>query len=173
MMWHDMLLLHDDPRWKGFYANGNAETARLPMFLPKDVIVCDWYYGRDPGGKDYKDRIAKTSVYPTLDYFSRDCGFDTLTCPWEDVSGIRAQTRHACEQKLFGVLETTWHHFYGECFARMVQIAACGAWGGDDRGARIARFARAWRHCGWDMKRTDYRTTGLYDTQVTREILSR
>ena len=173
MMWHDMLLKGGDPRWKGFYANGSDETARLPQMLPKDVIVCDWYYGNDPGGGSAeKDRRSITGTYPTLDYFARTCGFDTLTCPWEEPNGIRAQTKYARETGLFGVLETTWHHFGGERFPRMMQVSACGAWG---RGERLnnGHFATVWRQCGWDMGRQTYGTSGWYDSQVTRDILGR
>ena len=173
MMWHDMLLRHGDARWKGFYANGSEETAKLPQMLPKDVVICDWYYGNDPGGTaKAADRKSLTDVYPTLDYFAKTCGFDTLTCPWEEPTGIRAQAKYACEQGLFGLLETTWHHFGGVRFPRMVQLAACGAWG---RGERVnnGQFATAWRQSGWDMGGSSYKDGGWYDTQVSRDILSR
>ena len=173
MMWHDMLIRHGDARWKGFYANGSEETAKLPGMLPKDVVICDWYYGSDPGGTGRAaDRTSLTASYPTLDYFARTCGFDTLTCPWEEPTGIRAQTKYACEKGLFGVLETTWHHFGGTRFPQMIQTAACGAWG---RGERLnnGQFATVWRQCGWDMGGTTYRDGGWYDTQVSRDILSR
>ena len=173
MMWHDMLLRHGDPRWKGFYANGSEETARLPQMLPKSVIVCDWYYGNDPGGgRAEKDRASITGSYPTLDYFSKDCGFDTLTCPWEEPTGTRAQIKYAREQGLFGVLETTWHHFGGERFPRMVQTSACGAWGHEER-INNGQFATVWRWCGWDMDAASYGDSGWYDTQVSRDILGR
>ena len=176
MMWHDMLIRAGDARWKGFYANGSEETAKLPQLLPKDVIVCDWYYGNDPGGgMDPKKRKSETGRYPTLDYFAKECGFATLTCPWEEPSGIRAQAKYAREGGLFGVLETTWHHFGGTRFPQMVMTAACGAWGGDEKGMTNGRYATLWRQCGWDMgpEKGGYRETGWYDTQVTREILSR
>ena len=173
MMWHDMLLKRGDPRWTDFYANGSDETAKLPQLLPKDVIVCDWYYGNDPGGgKDAKDRTSVVGKYPTLDYFSKECGFDTVTCPWEEPNGIRAQTKYACETGLFGALATVWHHFGGERFPILVQTSACGAWG---RGETVGhgRFSALWRQCGWDMGARSYRETGWFDTQVSREILGR
>jgi len=173
MMWHDMLIRHGDPRWKGFYANGSEETAKLPQLLPKNVIVCDWYYGSDPGGSARaEERKSLTGTYPTLDYFAKTCGLDTLTCPWEEATGIRAQTAYAREAGLFGVLETTWHHFGGERFPDMVQVSACGAWG---RGERLGRghFASIWRQCGWDMKARSYKEGGWYDTQVSRDIQAR
>lgn len=173
LMWHDMLLKRGDPRWKGFYANGSDETAKLPALLPKSLIVCDWYYGSDPGGTSAeKDRKSLTGKYPTLDYFSKDCGFETLTCPWEEPKGIRAQTAYAREHGLFGVLGTVWHHFSGPRFPCLVQMDACGAWG---RGERLSNghFATVWRQCGWDAGAPAYRTSGWYDTQVSRDIQGR
>lgn len=173
MMWHDMLLKRGDPRWKGFYANGSDETARLPSMLPKDVIICDWYYGNDPGGgKDEKDRTSITDAYPTLAYFAKDCGFDTLTCPWEERNGIRAQTKYAREHGLYGVLETVWHHFGGARFPAMVQVAACGAWGHGERTGN-GHFSAAWRWGCWDMGSPDYKESGWYDNQVSRDIFGR
>jgi len=173
MLWHDMLLRKGDPRWEGFYANGSEATAKLPQMLPKDVIVCDWYYGSDPGGQaEETDRTSKTGTYPTLDYFAKTCGLDTLTCPWEEPDGIRAQTAYAREKGLYGVLETTWHHFGGERFPRMVQVSACGAWGHGEQVSR-GHFATVWRQCGWDMKASSYKETGWYDTQVSRDIQGR
>jgi len=173
MLWHDMLLEKRDPRWKGFYANGSAETAKLPSRLPKDVIVCDWYYGSDPGGTaEAKDRSSLTGSYPTLDYFSKTCGLATVTCPWEEPEGIRAQCAYAREKGLFGVLETTWHHFGGVRFPQMVQRAAGGAWGHGEQ-VSDGHFAFVWRRCGWDMQSTSYRESGWYDTQSSRDVLSR
>ena len=173
MLWHDMLLRHGDPRWKGFYANGSEETAKLAQLLPKDVIVCDWYYGNDSGGSyAAKDRTSITDAYPTLEYFAKECGFDTLTCPWEEPKGIRAQAKYAREKGLLGILETTWHHFGGERFPRMVQTSACGAWG-RETGFWDGTFARIWRWCGWDMGSTSYREAGWFDNQVSRDIHER
>ena len=50
MMWHDMLLEKD--KWKPFYAHGSVDEAGMLKTLPKDIVVCDWYYGSDPAGDD-------------------------------------------------------------------------------------------------------------------------
>ena len=167
LIWHDMLLLRGDPRWNGFYANGDLETAKLPQLLPKDSVICDWYYEKPPAG----------GKYPTLDYFAKTCGFDTLTCPWNDIDGIRAQSKVACEKHLFGVLETVWHHYGAERFPKMVEVAACGAWGRGDVEVNAwsapASFATLWRQCGWDMGTKSYKEAGWFDNQTTRDILTR
>ena len=170
MMWHDMLLEKNDPRWKGFYANGNADEAKMLDALPKDIVICDWYYGSDGGGSDPTGGKVKTGKYPTLDYFTAR-GFDTLTCPWRVEKGIVAQMKYAREKKLFGVLETVWHHYRGREFATMMEASACGAWGGErvNYGRRGSPFATHWRQCGWDMGLVDYVETGYYDHQVNRD----
>lgn len=157
LMWHDMMLKRGDPRWKDFYANGTDETAKLPDLLPKDIVVCDWYYGK---GRE---------TYPTLDYFGGS--FATLTCTWDDVSGIRAQAKYVREHALFGVLGTVWHHMSGDRFVNLVQFTACGAWGGDEKGVSRGGFAQTWRQCGWDMGVTgDYADFGWYVDQISRDI---
>lgn len=176
MMWHDMLLEKGDSRWKGFYAHGAAEDVRAILdALPKDVIVCDWYYGSDPGGQDRTGGTTIVNNYPTLDYFASS-GFDVVTCPWRNVKGIEAQCRFAREHRLFGVLETVWHKFRGSEFAEMMTASANGAW----RGGKTARsgkwtapFAVHWRQTGWDMDVKDYSETGYNENQVTRDILDR
>ena len=175
MMWHDMLIKEGDGRWKGFYAHGTDELDGLIEVIPKDVVVCDWYYGSDPGGQDKTGGETITAQFPTLDYFAAS-GFDVVTCPWRSVKGIAAQCAYAREKKLFGVLETVWHHFRGTEFSDMAMASANGAWRGGKTGKCgkwTTPFAVHWRQLGWDMDVKDYSATGYYNSQVTREILDR
>lgn len=169
MIWHDMLLRKGDARWRGFYTNGTEDGARILEKLPRDVIICDWFYG---DATDKGKNGAGKLKYPTLDYFV-SLGFDTLTCPWNNISGIEAQGRYAREKPLYGVLETVWHHYRGGHFARMMQYASCAGWRGKYQpreGFWTEPFAVHWQQVGWDMGVEDYRETGYYDTQVTRDI---
>ena len=100
MMWHDMLLEGGDKRWDGFYANGTHETATGFLDFPRDIVICDWFYG---GAKD---------AYPTLDYF-KSLGFPVMTCPWKDWDGTVSQGKYAHGKQLDGILGTLWHHYYG------------------------------------------------------------
>lgn len=172
MMWHDMLLEKAGGKWKPFYANGSADEAKMLETLPKDIVICDWYYGSDGGGHDPTGGKVVTGAYPTLDYFISK-GFSTLTCPWRVTTGIVAQGRYAREKKLFGTLQTVWHHFRGREFANMMQQAATAAWG--DRplavGGWSPPFMVHWRQVGWDEGITDLREAGVYDTTVTRDGL--
>ena len=169
MLWHDMLLDRADVRWKGFYANGDAELDRaFREEFPKDIVVCDWYYGKVP----------ETKEYPTLRHF-RDCGFDTLTCPWTEASGITAQGAFARANGLYGVLQTVWDRFRGGQVAVTLSSGAAAAWGAAAYesskipfgGAPIPHpFATHWRQVGWDMGNVPYAETGYFDNQVSREI---
>ena len=168
MMWHDMLLDHDDARWKGFYANGTGEMADiLRTVFPRDIVVCDWYYGKVP----------EDGGYPTLRHF-KEHGFDVLTCPWHDADGIAAQGRFAVETGICGMLATTWNVVSGKAFAEAMERTAAGAWGTEPPKAFKPRFGEPaipspfvthWRQCGWDMGTPDYEETGFIRHQTSRE----
>ena len=149
MIWHDKLLKKDDLRWKGFEANGEEATVALLDVLPKDVVICDWCYYPPP----------KDGRYPTLDHF-RAKGFETITCPWDDVGGIRAQCEYARRNGM-GVIGTTWNRFVAYGVWRIYTHAAACAWSA--KGADAVRtvekeygsalrdvFDTHWRQVGWD-----------------------
>ena len=160
MMWHDMLLVKgSDPRWKEFYANGRPENAGLLDELPRDTVICDWYYG------GYTAKPKDPDAYPTIRYF-REKGFDVVTCPWENQAGIRSQGAFACATKMFGFLETVWHHYSGKGFQMMMRTSADAAWGGKSKGGQAVKFH--WRQAGWDMGIDSYKETGFYDATVSR-----
>ena len=157
MMWHDMLLERGDPRWSGFYANGTKETAAGFLDFPRDIIICDWFYGE-----------AK-SEYPTLDYF-KGLGFKTLTCPWMDRGGIIAQGLSARQGKADGILGTLWHHYFGNDLVRIYLNLANSAWNaGADSRAGGDHFRTHLRQVGWDMKVSDPRHTGIYYDELPPE----
>ena len=157
LMWHDMLLSKGDLRWKGFYAKGGARAGDLLAALPKDVIVCDWFYG------------APAKTYPTMDYFKAS-GHDVLVCPWQDPDGIAAQGAAAREKGLMGILATTWNRAYGRNHAAFLIAAAHAGWG-----TSPARYAKSFgtvtvatheRHVGWDMPVRNRRETGFATDDV-------
>lgn len=159
MMWHDMLLEAGDKRFEGFYTNGTKETAEAAVKMPKDIIICDWYY--EGARKDY----------PTLDYF-KDLGYDVLTCPWYNASGILAQGTYAAKKDLYGILGTLWHHYYGEDLVTACTRLAQVAWNpsATERPSFWKHtgtfFRQHLRQVGWDMKVTDPRHTGLYYDEI-------
>jgi len=162
MMWHDMLLKRGDARWSGFYANGTTETAAGLLKFPRDIVICDWYYG---GAKD---------AYPTLDYF-KGLGFEVLTCPWTDKSGIMAQGRYAHNAGLDGILGTLWHHYFGDYLVNNYFTLSNAGWNAKSSfsmkdGWGYGDFVRQHlRQIGWDMKLKDSRQTGIYFDEMPPE----
>lgn len=169
MMWHDMLLRAGDRRWRGFYANGSAATAALVGTLSKKMVICDWYYGTDMGG-GAKNATSIVGKYPTLEYFKSQ-GYDTLTCPWKEPSGIKAQCEYVRKNGFYGVLGTVWHFFQGEDLVRIYGRTASHAWSqkaADATKPGLREFATHWRQVGWETRGGDaYREGGVYDNQVS------
>ena len=117
-----MLLDKKDPRWKKDVAVGDEITANALKTLSRDIIIADWQYS-------YRDK--KQTFFPTPLHF-KDAGFDVLVCPWEVKTGIYALAKTAKDNKLFGFLETTWHHLYGINYDLMFYHAGNSAWNGGE-----------------------------------------
>lgn len=161
MVWHDMLLARDDPRWAGFVANGApGDAPALLDALPRDVVVCEWFYG--PPRPD--------GAWPAPDHF-KSLGFDTVACSWDDLDGISSRGRHAREAGLFGAMQTTWIHVRGAEYGRRIEHAARAAWGEDppDRPCGRPAAETHWRQVGWDAGVSSYDETGLWSRQHSRE----
>lgn len=165
MIWHDMLLDRDDPRWKGFVKCGSKITATLADTLPKDVIVCDWQYSCGDMKETSKD-------WPTMGYF-KEKGFAVAGCPWKNCNAMKPMADYIARIGGFGIIETTWHHLRGADWVKMYRYGASAAWGTPVRGGREGptpqfdtEFANALRLVGHDMKTTDYLDTGHLNYQV-------
>ncbi|MDD4017295.1 MAG: family 20 glycosylhydrolase [Kiritimatiellae bacterium] len=156
MIWHDMLLQAGDPRWKGFYANGSNQAEVMLDALPRDIIICDWYYGAP----------NKEGAWPTLRYFKAK-GFPVLACPWEDLAGYRGLSVAVQKENLDGMLCTAWHHLYGNNMMQIYFRAAHATWGTLPTGGyeRLA-FAQHLRQVGWDVPVKTYGDTGTFNSQL-------
>lgn len=150
MMWHDMLLKKGE--WGRFYANAAHGEEKLLRRLPKQTVICDWFYneGVAPEG------------YPTFAHFKR-AGFDVVTSPWESWDGTAAQGKAARDLGLFGLLGTTWHHLYKMEMQRQFVACACAAWGDGEVDSR--NFTDHWRQTGWDAGVADYADCGVVAEQ--------
>jgi len=161
MVWHDMFLQQTDERWNGFYHNGSPETAAALLKFPKDIIICDWFYGDACG------------AYPTMDYF-KGLGFSVLACPWDNVGGIRAQTEYAQTHGIDGVLGTTWHHYFGQSMVDIYVWLANSVWHrSPNKDLNLpnngSHFRTHLRQIGWDMKLKDPKKTGILVNEVPLE----
>ena len=113
-----MLLKRGDKRWKGYKANGTTATVKAAKILPKDIIICDWFYQK--GREDY----------PSYSYF-KSLGYDVLVCPWKDVSGIREEAKAIKKIDALGMLGTIWHHYYGADLATIYTNTSNSTWNPD------------------------------------------
>ena len=163
MMWHDMLLVAGDPRWKGYVAGGSAKigTEALLDALPRDIVICDWQYGAVPG----KD----AAQWPTMQYF-HEKGFPVLACPWKNTEGVRSQARLVSEKGMTGMLCTTWNYMHSLDMYSMLYAGAHATWGYDGTGWNASSaFNQHVRQIGWDMPVKRYRDTGVSQWQVPPE----
>ena len=161
MMWHDMLIDKDDPRWNGFVAMGSKATATLADTLPRDVIVCDWQYS-------YGDMNETRADWPTIGYF-KEKGFRVCGAPWRNFNAMKPMADYIARVGGFGILETTWNHLRGRDWRDMYVYGAGAAWGTSPVGAPPlydTHFARALRFVGHDMHISDKRDTGIYDEEI-------
>ena len=160
MMWHDMLIERGDPRWNGYVVNGSKETAEGFLKFPRDIIICDWYYG------------ARRESYPSMDYFKSQ-GFSVLACPWNETSGTIAQSKYARNAGIMGVLGTTWHHYFGRDMWTIYYTLSNMMWNTNVNihtgEINMLRVQTHIRQIGWDMKLKNPRQAGLYYDEIPPE----
>ena len=156
MMWHDMMLYRNDPRWEGFTRFGGKNAPAILDGLSKDVIICDWQY-RDKV-KD-KDGVE----WPTMAHFAQK-GFSVAGCPWMNYNVMTSMGGYLAKNGGFGFIETTWHRLRGKDWDKMFMSASHAAWGSVV--SHGASFQRSLRLVGHDMKVTDYLDTGHLNNQI-------
>ena len=167
MIWHDMLLDREDPRWNGFVRSGSKLTVALADTLPKDVIICDWQYS------DADNKGAPRTEWPTLAYLSGK-GFTVVGCPWLNFPSMKPMADFVVKVGGFGYIQTTWHHLRGRDWAKMYRFGSSAAWGTTARGMGYhgatpqydTEFVNVLRMVGHDMKVSSPCDTGLFDYQL-------
>ncbi len=161
MMWHDMLLKRGDKRWKGYKANGTTATAKAAKILPKDIVICDWFYRK--GREDY----------PSYSYF-KSLGYDVLACPWKDVSGIREEAKAIKKIDALGMLGTIWHHYYGADLAAIYTNTSNSTWNpGVYQKTGYNAFKTHIRQISWDMKINKYEHFGINLYQIPGRVIEK
>ena len=96
LMWGDRLI---DGKKFNFGRNESSMnvTATAVDMIPKDIIICDWHYGRRP-------------AYESIPMFIRK-GFRVLPAGWNRVDATMALIKYSQTQKnplMMGHLFTTW-----------------------------------------------------------------
>ena len=163
MMWHDMLVVAGDPRWKGYVAMGSEKigTEALLDALPRDIVICDWQY--------YTVPKEGATPWPTMQYF-HEKGFPVLACPWKNGEGTKSQALLVREKGMAGMLCTTWNYMHSLDMYRMLYAGAHATWGYDGTGKNASSaFNQHMRQIGWDMPVKRYRDTGVAQWQVPPE----
>ena len=160
-MWHEMLLEKADPRWKGYIVCGlpKYHLSELYRELPRDIVIADWQYGYKAKPEDPEPE------WPTSKFFKKE-KFTVVVCPWIENGGTVSLGKMAAKEKLFGMLETTWHISHDRIHLVIFATAACAAWNPEAvNGSRLAVSYHV-RQIGWDMKVTEYEKTGFAQNQV-------
>ena len=156
MIWHDMLLDKKNPAWKPcFYANGDAEYEKMAESLPKDIIICDWYYGVGHG----KDGKSEPGAYPTIEHFKK-LGFDVITCPFDDMKTFMPQANYARAHGLMGYMATTWY-LREQKLQDVLVASANAAWTDKATNVNYHDATYYWRQTGWDAGVKEYKDTGF------------
>lgn len=96
LMWGDRLLDAEATGYSEWEASSNGTAGAIDR-VPKDILICDWHYG-------------KRDDYPSIGIFT-DKGFRMVVCPWKEVENTEALVRFAAanrSDRLLGVLTTTW-----------------------------------------------------------------
>lgn len=103
IVWGDMLV-----NKRAYFNPANNYEANCPDIetekellenLNKKIIIADWQYW-----------VHESPVETALIF--KEAGFDTILCPWDekaDPHSIDACCDTAIENKLFGIMHTTWH----------------------------------------------------------------
>ncbi len=97
LMWGDRLLNAKEMNYSEWEASLN-QTDRAIDMIPKDIIICDWHYG-------------KKDEYLSVPYFQQK-GFRVLPASWKELDATLALINYSQKHKtdkMLGHLFTTWY----------------------------------------------------------------
>lgn len=176
MMWHDMLLDKEDPRWDGYIVCGSVKDGLTDLHkeLPKDIVICDWQYGYPEG----ENGAAPT--WATSKFFKEN-GFDVLVSPCHNLKGFCSLAELAATEPLMGVLETTWSELDTGLFTTITKGSGI-IWSGGNAERLSPQIMDAWapddmcmmhhhiRQIENDMGIRDYYAAGRIMLQLPEKI---
>lgn len=133
-MWGDRFLDGKATGIGKWEASTNGTHAAIDR-VPKDIVICDWHYGKAP---------------ETPRFFARK-GFDVVACPWRKsdvavaqlghIRAVRAGADKAVAARALGMVQTTWCGFAP--FLRAYKAQAAGAAPTKDAASEAAQCFRA------------------------------
>ncbi len=160
MMWHDMLISGNDPRWKGYVANGSLSMENVIGMLPKDILICDWQYSAP----------KKDETWPTMSYF-KERGFEVLACPWNNVENIKSLGKKVGDAQLDGLLCTTWHAPSRNELMNIMMYGSQTVWSKPPYATCNEMMGmRHLRQIGWDIPVKNYLNCGINEWQIHPKI---
>ena len=116
------------------------------------------------------DPVRDWRSYRALVKFFKKEKFPVVVCPWINEGGTVSLGRLAAKEKLFGMLETTWHISHDLQFRNIYGTAAASAWNPDAVSSQRFRqrlsVSHHLRQIGWDMGVSEYEKTGFSQYQV-------
>ena len=97
IIWQDMLLPEKGFCEKNYYGQSDSDVSEILLnSLDKNILVADWEY-------EVHGEIWETSK------FLKEKGFEILCCPHSKRKNIDEAVTTVNEEKLSGVIYTTWH----------------------------------------------------------------
>lgn len=98
IMWHDMLLSHQE--FEGYVANSKKEISdAIIKSLDKNIIIADWQYA------------CHNETWKTSKKFKEN-NFDVVCCPWDNAQNINEAVDTVVSNELYGIIHTTWHTLF-------------------------------------------------------------
>lgn len=128
LMWGDRLLDAEAMGYSKWEASSNGTAPAIDL-IPKDIVICDWHYGR-------------RDEYLSVPYFLEK-GFRVWPSSWKDADAARAlleYSRSHATERMIGHLCTTW---YGPD----VPPAILGEAGGAELNPEAVKAAETIRAC--------------------------
>ena len=151
--WGDMFLYQHPHYDKRNTYTANAYTPYIEEYMLKKlnrkIVIADWQYD------------ANYAPVETAAVFAR-AGFDCMLCPWDrSIENTRACLATVRQDKLFGLIHTTWHTLS----SRMVYVAAA-ATGCFEKETNLDHFASAATLRKADFVNGDYEKAGWATEQI-------
>ena len=159
MVWQDMFLDAKDPKWSHHCATGDGTTVAALEKLPRETVICDWYY---------KEKRKGDFDFASFDHF-KERGFDVVTCPCYSQKGCFAQSAVGLRKGIYGYMGTSWNYCFGGLYADVFTYNAFAAWGsplGDFEDESKIAFMQHLRDVGHDTGLTTRVEVGVFGEQV-------
>lgn len=109
-MWGDRLIDSEETGYKNIFESDAYGTSKAIDLIPKDIVITDWHY-------------LKHDAYPSTGIFLEK-GFTVIPACWFNTDAAlefldqsnRQAKEHEAEDRMPGMLVTSWHHWIEQAF---------------------------------------------------------